>query len=301
MKQKNPLEFVIAGGLGNQLFMLCAGLYYEEKYGRRIIFDISDLERVAILHPGLNVYELGLIREHQVSKRKNIGKIITTSILLSRASAKIARHIGRLFSKSSYLVAEIGFVNLDCILPTTTRVEGYFQSWRYFFSLNQKPQLSIRSVVNPTDWFVEELKIAKERKFAAFHIRRGDYTQSKNRINGILSAEYFHKVSKLLPADLELLIFTDSPKEVSAELGKMEKSFKVINPPTNSDPVESLILMAQASHIAISNSTYSWWAATLASEETVIFAPTEWFELRDDPVDLIPNNWVKVQSEWVKQ
>jgi hypothetical protein len=297
MRQNNPLEFVIAGGLGNQLFMLCAGLYYEEKYGRRVTFDVSDSERVAILHPGLNVYELGLIREHQISKRKNIGESITTSNLLSRASAKIARQIWRLFSKSSYLIAEIGFVNLDCIPPTTTRVEGYFQSWRYFSSLNQKPQLNIRSVVNPTDWFAEELKLAKERKFAAFHIRRGDYTQSKNRINGILSAEYFQKVSKLLPADLELLIFTDSPKEVSAELGKMEKSFKVMNPPTNSDPVESLILMAQASHIAISNSTYSWWAATLASEETVIFAPTEWFELRD----VIPNNWVKVQSEWVKQ
>ena len=101
MKKNNPLEFVIAGGLGNQLFMLCAGLYCAEKFGRRITFDISDLERVAFLHPGLNVYELGLISEHQISKRKSIRRIINAPTLLLRASAKIARKTNRLLSKTS--------------------------------------------------------------------------------------------------------------------------------------------------------------------------------------------------------
>jgi len=301
MKKNNPLEFVIAGGLGNQLFMLCAGLYCAEKFGGRITFDISDLERVAFLHPGLNVYELGLISEHQISKRKSMRRIINAPTFLLGVSAKIARKTSRLFSKTTYLVEEIGFVDLDRLPPTTKRIEGYFQSWRYLSGLNQKPELSVRSILEPTDWFVEEMKLAKERNFAAFHIRRGDYTQSTNRTNGILSIKYFQKVSELLPADLEILVFTDSPVEVSAELEKMEKSFKVVHPPINSDPVESLILMAQASHIAISNSTYSWWATAFASKETTIFAPTKWFELRGDPVDLIPDHWIKVQSEWVKQ
>jgi hypothetical protein len=301
MRQNNPIEFVIAGGLGNQLFMLCAGLYYAEKFGRRITFDISDLERVELLHPGLNIYELGLIGEHQVSKRKSRRKIIKAPTVLSKVSANIEMRLARVLSTNFYLVEEIGFINLDCIPSSTKRVEGYFQSWRYFSGLIQKPELSVRSLVEPTDWFVEELKLAKARKFAAFHIRRGDYTQPTNRINGILSIEYFQKVSRQLPADIELLIFTDSPKEVSIELDKMEKSFRVVHPPLDSDPLESLILLAQASYIAISNSTFSWWAATLASKETIVFAPTEWFELRDDPVDLIPNHWIKVPSEWKKQ
>jgi hypothetical protein len=300
-KRENTIEFVIAGGLGNQLFMLCAGLYYSEKFGRKITFDVSDLERIAILHPGLNVCELGLISENQISRRQSVARIPIVPTLLSRPFAKITRITSRFFSKASYLVEEIGFTDLDYLPPATKRVEGYFQSWRYFSELKQKPTLSVSSVVEPTAWFVEELKLVQEREFAAFHIRRGDYTQSTNRNSGILSVEYFQKVYKLLPAGIELLIFTDSPNKVSAELSKMEKKFRIVNPPINSDPVESLILMAQASHIAISNSTYSWWAATLASEETVIFAPTKWFELRDDPVDLIPNDWIKVHSEWVKQ
>jgi hypothetical protein len=148
---------------------------------------------------------------------------------------------------------------------------------------------------------LEQKKLLDGKGFAALHIRRGDYTLPENRRSGILSAKYFQKVVEQIPEEIDILVFTDSPDEITAELSEFERSFKVINPPPESDPVESLLLMAQASHIAISNSTYSWWAATLASEDTVIFAPTKWFELRDDPVDLLPDHWIKVQSEWVKQ
>jgi len=300
LKQDNPLEFVIAGGLGNQLFMLCAALYYSEKFNRQVTFDISDLERVALLHPGLNVYELGLIHENQISKGKFTESAKGPLNLPSRAYARIVRHSTRFFSKTVFLADEIGFINLEEIPPATKRVEGYFQSWRYFSGLNQKPELSIKSIVEPTDWFIKQLELAKERNFAAFHIRRGDYADPTNRVNGILSMDYFLKVSKLIPADLEIIVFTDSPREVSIELGKVTSRFKVIYPPIDSDPVESMILMAQASHISISNSTFSWWAANLATQGTTVFTPSKWFELRDNPIDLLPDGWIKVQSEWKK-
>jgi hypothetical protein len=161
--------------------------------------------------------------------------------------------------------------------------------------------LNIHSVAKPTSWYLKEQKSLQERNYAALHIRRGDYTNPANRANGILSIEYFQKVCNLLPTDLEILIFTDSPSEIRAELRVIDRRLRVLDPPMNSDAVESLLLMAQASHIVISNSTYSWWAATFAPENAVIFAPTKWFELRDDPVDLLPNHWIKVRSEWKKQ
>jgi hypothetical protein len=85
--------------------------------------------------------------------------------------------------------------------------------------LNQKPELSINSIVEPTDWFIEHLKFSEKRNFAALHIRRGDYAQSMNRINGMLSMEYFLNISRLLPVDLEIFIFTYSPNEDFNELG----------------------------------------------------------------------------------
>jgi len=300
-KREKPIEFVIAGGLGNQLFMLCAGMYFAERFEREVTYDLSDLERISILHPGLNIYNLGLVREDQVSKMAKPKSKIKIPVFVLRVFTKTLRMLKPFIKSSFRRIDEIGFVDLSSIPASINRIEGYFQSWRYFSALSEKPMLGIQSLASPSDWLLEQKKLIGGKEFAAFHIRRGDYTHSENRRSGILSAKYFRKVAEQLPEQIEILVFTDSPDEVNAELNEFERRFRVINPPTESDPVESLILMAQASHIAISNSTYSWWAATLASEETVIFAPTKWFELREDPVDLIPNNWVKVQSEWVKQ
>ena len=104
-----------------------------------------------------------------------------------------------------------------------------------------------------------------------------------------------------MPSEIGILVFTDSPEAISVELEELGREFRIITPPEESDPVESLFLMKLASHIAISNSTYSWWAATIAAPGTVVYAPTKWFELRDDPVDLLPDEWIRVKSDWKKQ
>ena len=85
------------------------------------------------------------------------------------------------------------------------------------------------------------------------------------------------------------------------ELAGFRRKFRIVEPPANSDPVESLMLMSKAAHIAISNSTFSWWAATFSGDDSTVYAPTKWFEQREDPKDLYPDNWVKIQSEWEPQ
>jgi len=300
-KIKKPVEFVIAGGLGNQLFMLCAGLYFQERFKRTVKFDISDLQRISFLHPGLNVYSLGLLKKNQIlgtSKSRKNSKLV---IFVIRFIKKISRLLCLIYQSKSIKIGEIGFFDLNLIPPETRKVEGYFQSWRYFSALESKPILTIDSLLNPTSWYVKESQILKEKDFAAFHIRRGDYALSANRSNGILSVCYFKSVAELLPRELDILVFTDSPEVISVELEELGRKFRIITPPKESDPVESLLLMKLASHIAISNSTYSWWAATFAKPGTVVYAPTKWFELRDDPADLLPDEWIKVNSDWKKQ
>ena len=300
-KVKKPIEFVIAGGLGNQLFMLCAGLYYQERYNRNVKFDISDLQRISLLHPGLNVYSLGLLKKDQIlvtSKSKNNLKPRSFFV---RFLKKVARQSSQIYQRKNVKIDEIGFYDLSLIPHKTKRVEGYFQSWRYFSGLEGKPILAIDSLLKPTSWYIKESQIIQDNEFAAFHIRRGDYALSANRSNGILSVSYFKSIAELLPSEVDILVFTDSPEAIRVELEELGRKFRIITPPEDSDPVESLFLMKLASHIAISNSTYSWWAATIAAPGTVVYAPTKWFELRDDPKDLLPDEWIRVKSDWKKQ
>jgi hypothetical protein len=64
-------------------------------------------------------------------------------------------------------------------------------------------------------------------------------------------------------------------------------------------PVESLALMSKFKNIVISNSTFSWWAASLGRVDKNIVCPKPWYRSMKSPEDLIPNDWIKIESSWV--
>jgi hypothetical protein len=299
MKLEQKIYFEISGGLGNQLFMLCAGIFLQKKLKRSVCFDISDLARISYLHPGHNVFTLGLLDGYEVinSKKKyvNLNKIRKKLIRICDGVFEVWRDREL---RKTLSVSEIGYIDLNNIPINSKRINGYFQSWRYFSQINENIFSKIESTIKPSNWYLNEQKILNQKSFAAFHIRRGDYKLAINRPTGILSLTYFDKIVDLLPVGLEILIFTDAVEEIKMELVGIRKGFRIMEPSSDSDPIESLLLMSRASHIAISNSTYSWWAASFAAPGSVIYAPTKWFEQRQDPIDLIPDNWVRIQSEW---
>ena len=61
---------------------------------------------------------------------------------------------------------------------------------------------------------------------------------------------------------------------------------------------ESLMLMSKGAAIVIANSSYSWWAAKLSSNGCIIIAPSKWYQGMKDPLDLIPEDWTKIESSW---
>jgi hypothetical protein len=61
MRNRDQLEILIDGGLGNQLFKFYAGLYFSEKWNLEPIFETSRLSQIAKLHPGENIETLGLL------------------------------------------------------------------------------------------------------------------------------------------------------------------------------------------------------------------------------------------------
>lgn len=300
-KKRDSLEFVISGGLGNQLFMLCAARHFQEQFDQEIQFDISDLNRIANLHPGLNVYQLGLIEERELSKKKSSRSSYVLNKLITKFNYKIELITKTKGLNRHYVVPELGYFDFADLPNNTRRVEGYFQSWLYLKNLRAGRNIKNEIRFTPSDWYLETFKKLENREFAALHIRRGDYLSPINRDNGILSIEYFKKVAKLIPDKMEVLVFTDSPKEISPQLKSLEIDFELVEPPQSSDPVESWLLMSQASQIAISNSTFSWWAAALSDTDSKVYAPEKWFEFRRDPLSLYPEHWIKISSEWERQ
>jgi hypothetical protein len=296
MQKNESLTVEIAGGLGNQLFMFYAGLYFQEKYQRKVIFDTSDLSRVQGLHPGANIQTLGLLDDYLTISRSNISNFKVDRVLSGLRSFANRNSNGGTFSSE-----EIGFINPNSIPPEVKRIRGYFQSWIYFDSLSEKPILSLQNLTSPSKWLLEKKERTKRENVLSLHVRRGDYALPANRKNGILSLSYYRE-ALINAGDYDSIwIFTDSPKEVEYDFLQLGYPFETIIPPNNSDPVESLLLMAATKKIVISNSTYSWWSAMIAGDGSVVYAPSKWYEFRDDPSKLIPDNWKRIPSEWVEQ
>ena len=295
-RSKETFTMEIAGGLGNQLFMFYAGLFFQDRFQREVIFDISDFSRINTLHPGANIQTLGMLDGFTT-----IDKSDSPAFPLERVFSRLKRTVRIPPQKRIFVSDEIGYINPSTIATNVTRIKGYFQSWFYFESLQDKPILSLTNIKSPSEWLIVKLEYVKGNKVLALHVRRGDSSLYANRSNGILSGNYYEKaIEKCMDYDV-IWVFTDSPNEVELEFKNLNFSFEIIAPPRTTDPVESLLLMSSAQQIVISNSTFSWWSAMLAPKTTSVIAPLKWNELREDPSRLIPDSWRRHPSDWVRQ
>lgn len=163
-------------------------------------------------------------------------------------------------------------------------LDGYFQSWKYV-----GPALDVIRYK-----LVEASAQPPASGFICVHVRRGDYLNPRQqKFHGILSEDYFVQGVQNLRSELGPLpvrIFSDSP-EHAVSLSRRVPDSEVDSTPGNAASV--LRAMSAGKAFVLSNSSFSWWAATLAEErEPVVIAPTEWFkDPRVDTSDLCPPQW----------
>lgn len=57
-----------------------------------------------------------------------------------------------------------------------------------------------------------------------------------------------------------------------------------------------LFLMSACKYGIIANSTYSWWGAYLGEKKEIVIAPTGWIPVGVQWSEIIPKEWVKIES-----
>lgn len=288
----------IIGGLGNQLFTYFAGVLYSEIHSKKLVVDLGRLETIGTSH-GASI--AGFKLPHEVSYFKDgkclefwkrIGRLVVRKQIIS------GKNLARL--SGFYTSNQIGFDSDFCVLPNLSEVEGYFQSYRYFDSV-QNETFQALEILNPTAWFLENSKLLDSESYIVLHVRRGDFRKHKDSV-GLLSLNYYlqaiEKIDELRTDKLPIWVFSDEI-DLAKDLleGVSGRVVKFVDQPVESSANESLLLMSRAAAIVIANSTFSWWAATLGPEKIVI-APREWFVGSTNPVDLYPPNWHQIKSTW---
>jgi hypothetical protein len=297
MSNKN-FTVEIQGGLGNQLFGLAFANYISEIQGRE--FEISDIQiDRGITEHGVNITDFNL--------NIRISKETFVNYDLDRVLSSLNRRIPQLQKIKGLLQIGTYYSSVTGYDATAekyrfNRYKGYFQSHIYASFLKRKLPLGLLSPQEPSAWFMEKLQEAQELQPIMMHVRRGDYYKVQN-LFGILSDSFYKDaISHIRETgnDRPVWIFSDSPDSLTdGFIGSLGSSASVVRPLSDSPAIESLALMQFGSANVISNSTFSWWPAFLSQTSLTTVSPADWFLNMEQPLELIPNNWIKIDSDWL--
>lgn len=120
--------------------------------------------------------------------------------------------------------------------------------------------------------------LVRDKSFTAVHLRRGDYRQISEY--GTISLEFIDLNS--LSKNSTLVVSSDDPR-ISSEFERWKGRINLVDL-SHLSAIEVLVILADASKLYISNSTFSWWIGFFAElRGSQVISPIPWFKSADVP------------------
>ena len=279
MTRSRELHVFLRGGLGNQLFQYSTGLAISRAQGRELVIRGDLLPEVEDSIGGVSRWPSQIsdfnhsgrseTKSHQPQGRTNLfGKGMQSMRLLGDLSPALVANFGWLASEA---VGSSGQV-----LGTPTRLVNSYSPFKDLAFSNRKTlRGEISAVRDPSQDFLHLVKEIKNSQAVAVHLRQGDYLQL-GHIYGSSSLDFLKSALRELRRSREVKntwLFTDTPSSIPEDVLRLLAPERVIGPEVLQRPIENMNLMSQACGLIAANSSFSWWAAFLAPEETRVIAP----------------------------
>jgi|688.fasta_scaffold181863_1 hypothetical protein len=272
------MELVIklSGGIGNQLFILFAGISkaLDEKRDFKILID----KEVISSRPYYFDNYLSILKDKVIDEYDKRDK--------------------KFFHYKSH--------NCEMIPDNMDYIIGNFESYTYF----EKNYEKIREIMK-IDEFQKLINL--NEKFICIHFRLGDFIDIPDAI--ILSIDYYINGIKLLQEKLgesfneyKIIIFGNKENEnfikenmrlINLDFDNKLNLFLFNNIIKTKNDFEDFIFMSCCSHFIIANSTYSWMASYLATnKDKIIIHPPQYlhFSHNNESFGLYPkdNNYIEL-------
>lgn len=313
MKKEN-ITVLLTGGLGNQLFQLAYGLYLAENSDEGLLIEWkigkprlnqSDLPEITSLHLPTNVRiakkkhgswlvskSMGYILRMGVKPRWYERPHFVKALLSKTASTLSFMYFGT--KRTIHSGQGIGFSEPK-LHEGKQAVIGYFQSYVWASTPRVLVQLMSMNPKYQSEYFISMKSQSYKDRPLIVHVRRGDYEDEESF--GILTDTYYStSITKLMQSKNynRIWLFSDNPPKAIQVVPKQYLSqVEVIS--SDLSTAETCELMRFGHAYVIANSTFSWWGAFLSyTFQPFVIAPTPWFKGIDEPIKLIPENWIRV-------
>jgi hypothetical protein len=290
---RNRIVVHLSGGLGNQMFQFMAGYGFAKEYGKELAINLNWFSNPRFVARNSAAY---------LAKRKaeilQFTEVANSSIDKSKTpkDERFERLI-RGFSESSKnslgIASEASFQNQGWLHGNSIRrLSGYFMAPKYF--LGSSPEAVFRNVLNPpSPWSVQLIQKIEATKSIGVHIRLGDYLVLGDKV--VPSEDYYLSgISQLkdkLDTDANVFLFTDEPDRLAKLFPFLARTGEMISPPSTTTTVENLILLSKCSAFVCSNSTFSWWGATLSNVQKNLITRPSYFYSASPEIDVARELW----------
>jgi hypothetical protein len=308
---------MLTGGRGNQLFQIAAALSESSYDGILGVTSFSEPRMNSYGEVECNDFNFPFSFQIQ-NKQANVfvKKVVNFSLRSGISSGRfesnsIAKKFIKLASSSiltthfnirtkAEIATDVGYFSLGKISQDSFLI-GYFQSARYLRDnpnvMNSFKKISIK---NPSETLRNLIDQAKKDSPIIIHIRLGDYLNEPDF--GILGPKYYENAIARLSNILDysrIWIFSDDIDLAKTKYGDLfGENAKWISGELLSS-AETIELMRYGAAYVIANSTFSWWGASLAYKfNPTVIAPHDWFRSKKEPSELIPENWIRISSDF---
>lgn len=282
----------LIGGLGNQLF--------QYALGRRLAYDHN-----TALKLDLSWFQKQILRTYQLDGLNISADIASSEEIASMTHPRLSGWMGRMEQAfQQHRVVREKTLSFDPFIvqrtPRNAYLIGYWQSEKYFLDIANelRQELTYRSPPNRVNEDIMQLTL--DTNSISLHVRRGDYISNPetSRILGFSGVDYYQKCIQMLASEVtdpHFFVFSDDMEWVKSNLTINYPVLYIDHNPVNHES-EDFRIMKTCKHHIIANSSFSWWAAWLASyPQKRVLAPRRWFNDESiDSQDLVPASWIRI-------
>lgn len=291
----------IIGGLGNQLFQYAFARDLSLKKKVNLKLDLSDFKKYKPINIDAKNFYPGILQfriKSQIAKSIDLFYFYPRPIFISKIIKSISNRgfslLCSLFNKGYFF--EINYFKKYSINLKTCKnfyFHGFWQNEEYFKD-SRKILIKELRLKKLSKKHQKLLQSVRSKNSVSLHVRRGERTNNKyKKMFPMPSKRYFLKSIKLMNEKIKnpkYYIFSDDMKWVKKNL-KIKNAIYI----NNFKDYEDLITMSKCSHNIISNSTFSWWAAWLnTNDDKIIISPKKWTFINKKPFNPCLTEWLRV-------
>jgi hypothetical protein len=278
------------GGIGNQMFQYAFYRTLKENFPV-VKADIAGFSNYT-LHNGLELERVFPIKLDRSANFENYlyGEMHTD--LLSKIRRKT---YGKW--KSYYKEKQFSYFDPNILTDPENRYYwGYWQNERYFKSIEQQLRNDFTFKNELASRNKEMLQEMLKTNSISVHVRRGDYNNHPI-LGNICDLDYYKKAIGIISEKIaNPVIYTFSNDIQWCKENLAFAHAKYIDWNNDQDSYIDMQLMSNCKHNIIANSSFSWWAAWLnTNENKTVLAPSRWFNEENFDINtIIPPEWEKV-------